>query len=227
MHFVATFKPACVLALAFALTGSLAATLQDANAAMSRDGLEPIQIKNLDLAYARPGSTLAPYKRVRLDPVAVEFHRQWNPERTGSRLKLTSQDKENIRVAVAEIVQDEFAKEMQRGGAYPVTSDAGNDVLVIKPRIVNVYLNAPDAGNSARTRTFVSTAGEMTLVAELSDSASGQVLTRVADRREATTTGFRLGRVNGFVNENEAREIASQWARILRRTLDQAHGVSQ
>jgi hypothetical protein len=90
---------------------------------------------------------------------------------------------------------------------------------------VNVYLNAPDAGSAARTRTFVSTAGEMTLMAELSDSTSGEVLVRIADRREATTTGARLGRTNGMVNENEAREIVSQWARILRRSLDRAHGT--
>ena len=43
----------------------------------------------------------------------------------------------------------------------------------------------------------------MTLIAELTDSTSGQVLARVADRREATDTRMQI--TNGMVNESEAR----------------------
>jgi hypothetical protein len=64
----------------------------------------------------------------------------------------------------------------------------------------------------------------MTLVAELSDSASGKVLARVADQRDASKEG-RMYLVNGTVNEEEARKIAAGWARILRNALDKAHGI--
>lgn len=218
-------KASCLLALVTVLASPLAATRQDAEAVMGRDGLQQTTIKDIDLAYARPGSSLAVYKRVLIEPGEVEFSKQWKPERTGSRLKLTSDEREHIRAAVARIVQDEFAREMQRGGAYPLANEAGPDVLRLKPRLVNVYLNAPDAGSTPRTRTFVSTAGEMTLMAELSDSASGQAVLRLADRREATTTGTRLGRINEMVNEEEVRTIAAAWARILRKELDKARGA--
>ena len=40
-----------------------------------------------------------------------------------------------------------------------------------------------------RSRSYVESAGEMTLVAELFDSKSGDVIARVVDRREARSTG--------------------------------------
>ena len=84
-------------------------------------------------------------------------------------------------------------------------------------------MNAPDVG-PARSRTLVSSAGEMTLVADLADSTSGQVLARVADQRDASKGG-RMYLVNGKVNEEEARKIAAGWAQILRKALDKAHGI--
>jgi hypothetical protein len=224
MRIVATFKPVGLIALALALTSPFAGTLQDVEAVLGRDGLEKTGIKDIDLAYARPGATLAGYQRVKLDPVEVEFSERWNPERTGSRLKVTGAEREAIRADVASFVQEEFARELQRNGGYQLTTDTGPDVLRIKPRILDLYVNAPGADNAARTRTFVSSTGEMTLLAELSDAASGQVLERFADRREATSAFIRLQRTNRFVNENEARTIANAWARILRKELDRAHG---
>ena len=103
---------------------------------------------------------------------------------------------------MAKLVEEEFAREIQAGGRYPVVTEAAPDVLRVRAGIVNLYINAPDTG-PGRSRTIVSSAGEMTLIAELTDSASGQVLARVADRREATNTRMQL--TNNMVNESEAR----------------------
>jgi hypothetical protein len=224
MRIVAALKPVCPLALALALASPLAAALQDAEAAMGRDGLQKISIKDLDLAFARPGATLTAYRRIQVEPVAVEFSRQWNPERTGSRLKMTSEERERIRAALAGIVQHELARGLQQDGRYQLANEAGPDVLRIRPRLLKVYINAPDASNAPRTRTYTWSAGEMTLLAELNDSASGKVLARIADRRESDN--FRLQLTNGMVNENEARTIAAAWARALRKALDGEHGIA-
>jgi len=223
---IATLKGACLIALALGVTGSLAATKDDVDAAMSRDGLQRISVKGLDLAYARPGATLAAYKRVKLDPVDVEFDKSWDPERTGSRIKLSTDEREKIRSGVAKIVEEEFARELQKGGTYQIASDSAADVLRVKARILNLYVNAPSAGESARSRTYVSSAGRMTLMAELVDSESGQVLARVADRREANTSGARrMELADRMMNEDAARQVASEWARILRKALDKARAI--
>jgi hypothetical protein len=223
MKTIAAVRTMGLLALSLGLSGALAASSkQELEALMAKDGLQKTSVRNIDLAYARPGATLAPYKRVKLDPVKVAFSPSWNPDRAGSSIKLSTQDKENIRSAVAMLVEEEFARELQAGGRYPVTTDSGPDVLRVQAGIVNLYLNAPDTGHG-RSRTIVSSAGEMTLIAELSDGATGQVLARVADRREAADTRMQI--TNGVVNESEARTIAAGWAKTLRKALDNAQGL--
>jgi hypothetical protein len=223
MKMTDTLKAACLLALTVAFTSSPAATNKELDQALSRGGLKKTEVEGLDLAYARPGASLAAYKRVQLEPVQVEFRKSKDPARTGSAVKLSSEERETIRSNMARVVHEEFVKELQKSSNYQVTSEPGPDVLRVKPRVLDLYMNAPDVG-PARSRTLVSSAGEMTLVADLADSRSGQVLARVADQRDASKGG-RMYLVNGKVNEEEARKIAGGWAQILRKALDKAHGI--
>jgi hypothetical protein len=216
-------KAACLLALTVAFTSSPAASNKELDQALSRGGLQKIAVEGLDLAFARPGASLAAYKRVQLEPVQVEFRKSKDPARTGSAVKLSSEERERIRSNMARVVHEEFVKELEKSSTYQVASEPGADVLRVKPRVLDLYMNAPDVG-PARSRTLVSSAGEMTLVADLADSTSGQVLARVADQRDAGKEG-RMYLVNGKVNEEEARKIAAGWAQILRKALDKAHGI--
>ena len=66
----------------------------------------------------------------------------------------------------------------------------------------------------------------MTLIAELADSETGEVLAQVADRRVARSTGnFALP--NTVANSVEAQRAASSWARILRTALDNAKDIGK
>jgi len=224
MTTIASLKAACLFALTLVLTSSLAASKKDVDDAMSRDGLQKISVKGLDLAYARPGASLAAYKRVKLDPVEVQFDKSWEPTRTGSRIKLGPEEREKIRVSVAKLVEDEFTKVLQKDGAYQITSESAPDVLRVKASVLNVYINAPSDMSVGRSKTYVSSAGQMTLLAELSDAASGQMLARVADRREGNRMA-RMQRVEPGENESEARDVAAVWAKILRNALDKARAI--
>jgi Protein of unknown function (DUF3313) len=208
------------------LTSAFAASKADLEKAMSYDGLEKFNVKGIDLAYARPGATLAAYNRVKLEPVEVAFHKDWDPKRTGSRLKITADERENIRTGVAKIVHDEFVKELHAKSNYKVVDESGPNVLRVKAKIVNLYVNAPDTGTTGRSRTYTLSAGEMTILAELYDSETGQVLARIVDRREARNTPM-LTLSNSVVNAREAQDIASSWARILRNGLDKSHGIGK
>jgi hypothetical protein len=215
---------ASALALLLAATAAPAATMKDVEEAMSYDGLQKIQVKGADLAYARPGATLAGYDRVKLDPVEVSFSKSWDPKKTGSSFKLSAEDRENIRTGVATLVREEFVKALQTNSTYKVTDESGPDVLRVRASIVNLYVNAPATPTSGRSRTYSVSAGEMTIAAELYDSESGQVLARMVDRREARSTGT-MQISNSVSNAGEARSIAALWANILRKALDNAHGI--
>jgi hypothetical protein len=192
--------------------------------AMSQGGLRKVSVKGIELAYAKPGASLASYKRVRIDPVEVSFHKSWDPTRTGSNIKVSAAERQKILDGMAKLVQEEFARELQADNGYAVTEESGDDVLRVKINIANLYVSAPSGSSSARSRTYVVSAGEMTLVAELSDSKSGDVVARLVDRREARSAG-RVSLSDSVYNQGEARSIAAGWARILRKALDKAHGL--
>jgi len=190
--------------------------------AMSYDGLQKTSIQGVDLAYVRPGASLAGYTQVLLDPVGVAFHKDWNPNRTGSRMKLTDSDRENIRARISKLVNDEFVRTLAARGGYPTVSAPGPNVLRVKADVINVYITAPGVMTAGRTRTYTATAGQMTLVAELFDSQTGEVLARIIDHRGATNTRGRMTQSTSVSNAAEGRIIASRWAGLLRSALDKA-----
>lgn len=185
---------------------------------VTEDGLQKVAIKGIDVAYVRPGSSLAPYKQLLLDPADVAFSKDWDPEKTGSRMKLTEEEREKIRSDLATLFTKTFKAELEKGG-YPVVDRPGPDVLRVAAGLIDVYINAPDVMTPGRTRTYVANAGRMTLIAELRDSETGAVLARVADQREARED-ISLQLSNSVENSAEARAMIANWARILRSRLD-------
>jgi hypothetical protein len=186
------------------------------------DGLVQRPSSAVDLLYVRPEASLAGYKRVRLAPLQVAFDRDWNPNasRRGAN-RLTSADFERIKSTLAEAFATTAASELARGG-YNVVTEAGEDVLDVTPFIINLVVTAPDTMTPGLT-TFAASAGRMTLVAELRDSETGQVLARVVDNRRARSSGnFRVA--TSVSNLGAARQIIAQWASILRSELDAANG---
>jgi len=211
-------------ALGFAGAGP-AQTKKNFEEATSADGLAKVKVKGIDLAYARPGLTLAAYSKIMLDPIPVTFRKDFDPKRTGSRIPVATADLERIRSEVAKIVQDEFAKELAKGSYVTVTA-AGPDVLQVRAEITDLYVNAPDTMEAGRSRTYTTSAGEMTLILELADSETGAVLARAYDRREARDTGT-FSYTNSVTNRAEAERMANAWARILRARLDAARGIGK
>ena len=227
MNTIRFFRNLAFFVSAIFLTSALAATKSDLDEAMSHDGLSKISVKDLDLVFARPGATLAGYNKIKLEPISVAFSKNWDPKRTGSNIKLSNTERDSIKTKVATLVNEEFTKELQKKDGYPVTNEAGPDVLTVKISIVNLYVNAPDTLSAGRSRTYTVSAGEMTLFMELFDSETGQVLVRVVDRREGRGAGGMMTLSGSVQNAAEASDIASTWARTLRKGLDKAHGIGK
>jgi hypothetical protein len=209
----------CVVAMA-ALHLAVAA-----NAPKEWDGLEQRPSRNVDLLYVRPDASLAGYKRVLLQPLQVAFDKNWDPNRSrvGAN-RLTESDFERIKKALAE----EFAKvsesELAKGG-YVLVKEPGDDVLTVQPFVIDLYIAAPDKQTAGRSRTYTADPGHMTLVAELRDSETNQILARVVDKQRASTAGvYQL--TTSVTNMGAARQIIARWASALRNALDVANGKS-
>ena len=104
-----------------------------------------------------------------------------------------------------------------------MVTEPGEDVLDVTPLIVNLIITAPDTQTAGRTRTYTANPGQMTLVAELRDSETGQILVRVVDSQRARSTGT-FQWTTSVSNTGAARQIITGWASRLRRELDAANG---
>jgi Protein of unknown function (DUF3313) len=192
--------------------------------AWSEGGLQKTTIKGLDVVYARPGASLSDYHKVLLQPIEISFHRDWEKrEVPGSRRRISASDSQRIKDRLANLVREELRKELA-GGGYELTDSAGDDVLEVHMAIVNLYVTAPNVAGSGNTDTFALTAGQMSLVAELRDSITGDVIARIFDHAAARESSW-ARRITSVDNAAEAAAITSSWAKILRQQLDLAKGI--
>lgn len=176
-------------------------------------GLQRAQVPGLGLAYVRPGVSLAGYDRVLLEPVDVAFRRDWHPYRTGSWIPLGPDEREALRSEVARSVQQAFANGLpQRGLA--AAGEAAPGVLRLKLRVVDLYLNNPSIPTAGRSRVLAVSSGEMTLLAELSDARTGEVLLRAGDWQDMRNTG-RLLPSNDIRTGWDVDRVAQGWAASL------------
>jgi hypothetical protein len=205
--------------------GASSQATQAIDEAMSHDGLQKTKVEGIELAYVRPGATLVGYGKVKLDPIEVAFHKDWDPQKPGSHFKITSREREDIRTEVARIVGQEFVRELQRDQGYQIVQEPGPDVLRVRVSIINLMVTAPDSMTPGMSRVYTVSSGEMTLFAELFDSDTGALLARAIDRREARDAGGRLTLSNSVVNLSANESIAAIWARILRNALDRARRI--
>ncbi len=203
-----------------------ASSSDDLTALMSQGGLQKIKVKGIELAYAKPGATLASYTQVKLDPVQVTFAKDWNPTPPGSPFPITTAQRESIRKNVARIVYQAFDKELQRRNGYPVVTNAGPHVLGIKVYVINVYVTVPAVLTPDAATFSVASAGQGTLVLQLYDSQTYQILARVMDAQAAQSAGPML-LSNSVTNQVQGEIIADRWAKILRDTFDRAHDIGK
>jgi hypothetical protein len=95
----------------------------------------------------------------------------------------------------------------------------------VSAAIVNVYVTAPDTMSAGRSRTYTASSGQMTLVAELRDSETGELLARAVDTRRGRSTGT-LSITNNVTNTADARRAIGVWATTLRQGLEELYGRS-
>ena len=185
-----------------------------------QEGLQRVESKVADAVYRRPEARMSVYSKVILRPIEVQFAKDWDPSKDGSALyKMHEPDREKIKSELAELFAETFRKELEKGN-YPLVTQAAADVVEIQAAIVNLYITAPDVSmqTSARTRVYTSDAGQMTLIMQLHDSVTGQLLVRAYDHRDSGPDMWQW--TNSVTNTAEARRIISTWAVALRKALD-------
>ena len=194
---------------------------------VDKDGLHLLKDTEVAVAYAKPGASLEPYSRVKILDCFVDFEKDWqrdyNMNEIGLDGRVTDKDAEAIKKGLAAEFEKVFTDVLTKEG-FPVVDEVGPDVLLLRPALINVDVVAPDLMQAGRSRTYVQSAGSMTLYMELYDSATSTLLARVADP-QADNEGF-AQQANRVTNKAAADRILRSWAESLAKHLGEVKNAA-
>ncbi len=207
---------AVIVGLSFAVSG-FAQKYPD----ITVEGLPRVKHKRLDAAYWHLDATLAGYTKVIIELPEVSFRKNWQRDQNRNRgsNRVTADYMEDVREDLARRFVEIFSKELQEKGNYQIVSEPGEEVLLLKPEIIDLDVHAPDLKSPMRSTTYTTSAGRMTLKMDLVDSETQSLIGRVIDRRRAREDSF--GRIsNSVTNRAEVDRMLRRWAGILRDAMD-------
>jgi hypothetical protein len=186
----------------------------------------------LTLTWFRPEGSLAPFSKVMLAPTAFGY-RDVKPltgvsgaESSRSDFPVPPADRERLEKNMQEV----FRRELGKGKHYALTDTAGPGVLVVKTSVLDIVYRIPPE-QVGRTKVFVDTVADATLLLELADGATGETLARATDRRTAEPASSKgsfgaLRAVQPLV-QNEIRRLADRWGRAMTDRLDQLYNAGK
>jgi len=193
------------------------------------DGLVAVPGSRFGEVYRKPGAELSGYDKIGLLPCEVSFRRNWLRDQKNSSLNLQSrvsqEDVDKIRKALGDACHEHLREALLREPPYALAEKLqnGEQVLVVKPSIINLDINAPDTFTAGRSRSYTTSAGEMTLLLEVFDATTGELLVRAVDRQRGHDRGY-LQWTNSVTNRADALRVLNRWADLFREGLDEAVG---
>jgi hypothetical protein len=176
--------------------------------------------KNIALVWAEEGADLSQYNRVYLAEPLVAFKKNWKRDQNRGSIKISNNDMERIKTSVQELFMEVFKEELEKGG-YSLTTERAEDVLIVKPAIIDLNVNAPDVRSAGRSNTYASTAGSMTLYLELYDSQTDDLLAKALDPKADRDKGWMQWQTKAS-NRQAGKRMMQPWAEALRKGLDEA-----
>jgi hypothetical protein len=189
------------------------------------DGLEYRPGKESGALYARPGAESRAYHTVMLDPLAVAIPDNWYPvggtnlpQGASGPRKLSSDEIQHIKAVLADRFRTLFTNELADGG-YPLVERPNEDTVRVSPGLANIFMDTPEHSLAAGLG-----ADTMTLVMDLRDATTGQLLVRLVDEQSGTMGALQFP--NTVVNSADFRHAVKAWAQRLKTGLDQMGGHS-
>lgn len=197
------------------------------DAEISVDGLYRVDNSVMALAYVKPDLNLQIYTKVRLGEIRVAYRK--DPE--GRRRATTGMPEErNYALSpsqmdvLKDLYREALVKELTKDDGYQLVDVPGPDVLHIEAYVIDLVIKVPTQTTAGGQRGGVSSYAEVTAVLELYDSESQEILARLADRGDPTSSAGWASIEPGFVKADLTR-LFEYWAGLLRQGLDRIREV--
>jgi hypothetical protein len=195
---------------------------QDEARPVSSARLQMVEKTNRSRIYANPAVDWSTYTEIQLEKAPVSFRRNWQRDQNSSNsFKVNAKDMEKIRNSLSELFNQVMTEELTKNGGYTMSASSGEQVLTIKPAIIDLDVAAPDTKNAAFSKQYTDSAGRMTAELEIFDSVTGELLATVRQRLEDPRRGY-MQWTTSVSNRADAERLLRQWAGDLRKKLDKA-----
>jgi hypothetical protein len=189
------------------------------------DGLILVNSKRIGVVYLSPGADFRGYTKVVIDTPEIAFEKNW--QKDYNRSKVNRVRESDMRRAI-DGGSKEFAQILARAhtqAGYQVVQQAGPGVLRISTAVINIKVTAPDIMAAGRSTTWAADAGEATLVVEVRDSVSGDLMGRALDRKIVGDNNFMM-RANSVTNRSDFEILFKRWATVSAEGLRKLQALS-
>jgi hypothetical protein len=224
-HRVQTSIALLAAAVVFAASGAVAGAKEQLPET-SYDGMTLVKSTKTSFVYRKPAADFAQYDKIQILKCQVAFKKDWAKEYNRAQgasvgsTRVTEADMKRIKAAVSELFDEVFTREFAKSGQYTIVSEPNANTLLLRPAVINLDVTAPVIDPAVRTKA--SSAGEGTLLLEIYDGLSGEILARIVDRRRDPDRPYGQWATRAF-NKAAAERIMKQWAGQLREAFDEAH----
>lgn len=190
---------------------------------VTEEGLVLVKDANFALVYADPEADLSGYDSVMATETYVAFRKNWRRDhnRGSAGTRVTGNDMERIKERLSKEFDSVFSEVLTENDGWIIVEEPGQNVLLLRPAIVNLDVTAPDTLSAGMSRTYAEQAGQMTLYLEVRDSVTGALIAKGVDRQADRRRGY-LQWQSRTQNTQAARSILKGWAVALREGLDHA-----
>lgn len=210
-----TLSLTLILALVMSASAMAKDKKDDSLPKVLKDGLHLQPNTKASAVYALPGASLEQYDEVWLVDAYVQFSENWqkdyNLNEIGLSGRITDKDMQTMKTRMATEFTKVFSRVLTEKG-HKLVTEAGKDVLIVRPAILDLDPTAPDLNMGWET-SVVTSAGSMALYMELYDSTTNKLLARIIDRKE-DREAFAEQATRG-TNTMAADRILTGWAEAL------------
>jgi hypothetical protein len=211
-------------ALLLSISLNPSAALAEALPETTIQGLHLVPDTKLGAVYLKEGADFSSYESVYLLDCQVAFRKNWKRDQNRyNSHKVSDKDIAKIKDFLGNECKSVFTSQLIDTGTS-IAQSIDNNVLVVRPAIINLDVIAPDT-KATRTTSFTTSAGSMTLFLEVFDGVTGDLLAQVTDPQKSRDYGS-LRVTNGITNKSDARRILKKWAETLADYLQDARNSS-
>ena len=214
---------ACTLLVGACATAPSEPQLSDEE---SFDGLHRVTNSRISQAWIRSDLDLAGYTAVLPVYAGTSFvaTKSANARSAGGRapFPISTENRERLDALVKEVL----GAALQKSTRFSVATAPGPNVLTVVSALTEIISNVPPQP-IGRGDVYLSQVGSATLVVELRDSESNEVLARFFDRRAAGSAMTGTVPSSPPRNAAEIRALLTSWGDLLRQRLDEVPSLTQ